>query len=123
MRVGGRVRMIKVSKGCLGQEELAGVASAFEYGYFGHTARVIEFENQIARYLNADHVVAVSSGSAALHLAIDALGIGPGDEVIVPSLTFVGSFQAIRATGATPVACEIFPHTLSIDLEIGRAHV
>jgi perosamine synthetase len=58
-----------------------------------------------------------NTGTSALHLALDALGLGPGDEVIVPSLTFVGSFQAIAATGAAPVACDVVGDTLLLDLE------
>lgn len=109
--------MIKVSRGCLADEELAEVKAAFDYGYFGLAAKVVEFEGQLAQYLGAEHVVAVNTGTSALHLALDALGIGPGDEVLVPSLTFVGSFQAISATGATPVACDVEPDTLLMDME------
>jgi perosamine synthetase len=62
-------------------------------------------------------VVAVSTGTAALHLALLALGVGPGDEVIVPSLTFISCFQMITATGAFPVPCEVYADTLLMDLE------
>jgi len=109
--------MIKVSRGCLGEEELAAVREAFTYGYFGHAYKVIEFEEEIKKYLGAEHVVAVNSGTAALHLTLDALGIGGGDEVITPSLTFVGAYQAISATGAKPVAVDIQPDTLLLDIE------
>ena len=109
--------MIKVSRGCLADEELAEVKAAFDYGYFGLASKVTEFEEQLAKYLGAEHVVAVNTGTSALHLALDALGIGSGDEVIVPSLTFVGSFQAISATGARPVACDVEPDTLLMDME------
>lgn len=109
--------MIKVSKGCLGDDELAGVRQVFEAGYFGHSATVLEFEQALKQYLGAEHVVATSTGTSGLHLAMDALGVGKGDEVIVPSLTFVASFQAIAATGATPVPCDVEPDTLLIDLK------
>jgi perosamine synthetase len=115
--------MIKVSRSCLGNEELAEVRTAFEYGYFGLAAKVTEFENQLAQYLGAEHVIATNTGTSALHLALDALGIGAGDEVIVPSLTFVGSFQAISATGAAPVPCDILPDTLLIDVEDARRRI
>ncbi|HWP49035.1 MAG TPA: DegT/DnrJ/EryC1/StrS aminotransferase family protein [Candidatus Limnocylindrales bacterium] len=108
--------MIKVSKGCLGEEELAAVREAFEYGYFGLASKVIEFEEALKNYLGAKHVIATNTGTAALHLALDALGVGEGDEVIVPSLTFVASFQAIKATGATPVPCDVEYDTLLMDL-------
>lgn len=109
--------MIKVSRGCLGEEELKAVKEAFEYGYFGLAYKVLEFENNLRTYLGTEHVVATCNGTAALHLAIDSLRIGHGDEVIVPSLTFIGSYQAISATGAIPVSCDIYPDTLLIDIE------
>jgi dTDP-4-amino-4,6-dideoxygalactose transaminase len=108
--------MIKVSQGCLAEEELAEVREAFAYGYFGMAHKVFAFEERLKQYLGAAHVVTTSTGTAALHLALAAAGIGPGDEVLVPSLTFVASFQAIRATGAMPVACDIEPETLQLDL-------
>ena len=61
-------------------------------------------------------VACVNSGTAALHTAFAAIGLGPGDEVLVQSLTFVATFQAISATGATPVACEVLPDTVTLDL-------
>ena len=109
--------MIKVSQGCLGEEEVKGVLSAFEYGYFGLAAKVDEFEQELKNYLGASFAIATNSGTNAMHLALDSLGIGKGDEVIVPSLTFVASFQAISATGAKPVACDVLPDTLLIDVE------
>jgi perosamine synthetase len=69
------------------------------------------------------HVIAVNTGTSALHLALDSLGIGPGDEVIVPSLTFVASVQAIIACGAKPVFCEIEEETLNIDVADAFARV
>lgn len=109
--------MIKVSQGCLGEEELVEVREAFAYGYFGHAYKVIEFEKAIGEFLGAKNVVAVNTGTSALHLSIEALRIGIGHEVIVPSLTFAASFQAISATGATPVPCEVYEDTLSINIE------
>ncbi len=110
-------KMIKVSQGCLGKEELAAVKEAFEYGYFGMAYKVLEFEEALRNYLGAKYVITTNNCTSALHLAVDALGIGKGDEVIVPSLTFIGAFQAISATGATPVPVEIYPDTLLIDIE------
>src|SRR5579863_2508462 len=108
--------MIKLSRGCLGEEEVAGVRQVFDTGYFGLSSPVLEFESALKSYLGADQVVATNTGTSALHLALDALGIGKGDEVIVPSLTFVASFQAIALTGAIPVACDVAPETLLMDL-------
>ncbi len=108
--------MIRVSMGCLGEEELAGIREVFSYGYFGLGAQVLQFEEALKQFLGAEHVVAVNTGTAALHIALDALGLGPGDEVITPSLTFAACFQAIAATGARPVPCEVEPDTLLLDL-------
>jgi perosamine synthetase len=108
--------MIKVSQGCLADEELSEVREAFAYGYFGVAHKVFAFEEAIKHYLGAAHLVTTSTGTAALHLALAALDIGSGDEVIVPSLTFVASFQAIRAAGAIPVPCDVEADTFQLDL-------
>ena len=115
--------MIKVSRGCLGEEELAEVREAFDYGYFGLAYKVLEFEEELRKYLGAKYVTATNTGTSALHLALDAVGIREGDEVIVPSLTFVASFQAISATGATPVPCDIYPDTLLMDIDDVRRRI
>src|SRR5258708_7350941 len=95
---------------------MAGVRQGFDAGYFGQGRAVMEFEAELGRYLGAEQVVATNTGTSALHLALDALGIGNGDEVIVPSLTFVASFQAIAATGATAVPCDVTADTLLMDV-------
>ncbi len=77
---------------------------------------VTDFERDIAHYLEADHVVAVSSGSAALHLAVLAAGIGPGDKVLVPSNTFVGTVWGVIYAGATPIFCDVEEATGTIDI-------
>jgi perosamine synthetase len=74
-----------------------------------------EFERCFAEYVGASHAVAVSSGTAGLHLALLALGIGAGDEVIVPSFTFIAAANAIRYVGAVPVFVDIAPATLNMD--------
>ncbi len=115
--------MIRVAFGCLGREELEAVEAVFKDGYFGLSPRVAEFEAALDGYLGCEGSIAVSSGTAALHLALDALGIGPGDEVVVPSLTFVGSFQAVSRTGATPVPCEVDPVTLLMEISDVKARI
>jgi dTDP-4-amino-4,6-dideoxygalactose transaminase len=107
--------VIKVSLAHLGEEELEEVRSAFEYGYFGLAYNVDEFETQVGKYIGAKHVVATNTGTSALHIAMDVLGLQPGDEVIVPSLTFVASFQAITSVGATPIPCDVDADTLCMD--------
>lgn len=110
--------MIKSSRGCCGAEELAQVKEAFEYGYFGLAFKVNEFEAKLGEYLGTDReVVAVNSGTSALHIALDAIGIHEGDEVILPPFTFVATAQAISACGGTPVFCDVDPKTMLIDIE------
>lgn len=76
------------------------------------------FENDLAVFIGDNRqVVCVNTGTAALHLAVQACGIGPGDEVIIPSLTYLASYQAISATGATPVSCDVLLETGTIDPE------
>ena len=109
--------MIKVSRGCCGEEELAQVKEAFEYGYFGLAYKVNEFEEELKKYLGTDReVIAVNTGTSALQIALDAAGITEGDEVILPSFTFVATAQAISQCGGTPVFCEVNKDTMLIDL-------
>lgn len=109
--------MIPVSRPSIGKEELAAVEKVFQTGWLGLGSVVFEFENQIKKLLSAKNVIAVNSGTTALHLALDALGIGEGNEVIVPSLTFAASIQAIIQTGAIPVFCEVSEKDLNIDID------
>ncbi|WP_291273006.1 DegT/DnrJ/EryC1/StrS family aminotransferase [Geothrix sp.] len=97
--------------------------AALEMGWLGMGSYVGQFEEATRTYLEADdrHVVAVSTGHAALHLALLVAGVGPGDEVITPSFNNVADFQAILATGADPVFCDISDDTLCIDLERAEA--
>ncbi len=115
--------MVKLSKGSFGEEELAEIQSAFEYGYLGLGYKVDEFEVELKKYLGSKNVIAVNTGTSALHLSLDVLGIGLGDEVIVPSLTFVASFQAISATGAVPVPCDVSLDTLLMDIEDAQSKI
>lgn len=103
---------MRLSKSCLGKEEIQAVSKILEIGYLGMGAEVQKFEMEISDFLSDEtNVACVNTGTSALQLALQALGIGVGDEVLVPSLTFVASFQAVSATGATPVACDIDPNT------------
>jgi perosamine synthetase len=108
--------LIPVSRPHLGDEELAEVKNVFDSGWLGLGANVLAFENELAEFFHAKHVVCTNTGTTALHLALDALGIKRGDEVIAPSFTFVASAQAITSTGASPVFCDINPDDLNIDV-------
>jgi dTDP-4-amino-4,6-dideoxygalactose transaminase len=87
-------------------------------GWLGMGSYVAQFENAVQNFLGASdrHVAAVSTGHAALHLGLLLAGVGPGDEVITPSFNNIADFQAILATGAEPVFCDIEDSSLCIDL-------
>ena len=114
---------IPVSRPSLGEEELDAVGRVFSTGWLGLGADVLEFEKALGRFLGAPNVLCTSTGTTALHLALDALGIGPGDEVLLPSLTYVASAQAVSATGAWPVFCDVGEGDLNIDVEDARGRV
>jgi len=108
--------MIRLSKSCIGDAEKKAAMAVLDHEFLGMGADVKAFEQEIQAYLETDRqVMCVNTGTAALHLAVQAAGIGLGDEVLVPSLTYVGSYQAISATGATPVSCDVCEDTLTID--------
>ena len=91
----------------VGEREIKAVVETYRSGWLSMGPRTEELEQRFAEYTASEHAVAVSSGTAALHLICLAAGLGPGDEVIVPSLTFVATVNAIRYTGATPVFADI----------------
>ncbi|MDA2936668.1 DegT/DnrJ/EryC1/StrS family aminotransferase [Acidobacteria bacterium AH-259-A15] len=107
--------MIPVQRPSLGEEELNAIGKVFESRWLGMGSTVKEFEEELKRFLGVKHVIAVNTGTSALHLALDAIGVGEGDEVIVPSLTYVASVQAILACGARPVFCDVQADTLNMD--------
>jgi dTDP-4-amino-4,6-dideoxygalactose transaminase len=105
---------IRVSGSSVGNSELSAIASVFERGYLGMGADVLEFEQLLSEYFGRP-VVCVATGTAALQLAVQCIGIQPGDEVLVPSLTYVAAFQAISATGAVPVAVDVMEESMTMD--------
>ena len=107
--------MIRLSKSCLSDTESAAVLAVLHDEYLGMGSYVQSFEEELTSFFDRP-TLCVSSGTAALHLALQALALKPGDEVLVPSLTYVATFQAISASGATPIPCDIDPATLQIDL-------
>lgn len=108
--------MLPVSKPSIGCEELSEIKKVFDTGWLGLGSTVFEFESKLKEYLGAKNVIAVNTGTTALHVALDAFGIAEGDEVIVPSLTFCASIQVITSLKSTPIFCEIDPETLNIDI-------
>jgi dTDP-4-amino-4,6-dideoxygalactose transaminase len=106
----------------LGERELAEVAEVFESGMLTMGPKVREFEAQVARACEVEHALAVSSGTAALHLAVLALGLEPGDEVLVPAYTFPATANVVALSGLKPVLVDVDPETMNIDpskIEIG----
>src|SRR5688572_27458034 len=91
----------------LGAEEAEAAAEAISSGWVAQGPRVAEFEEAVAGRVGAGHGVALSSCTTALHLALVVLGIGPGDEVVVPSLSFIATANAVRYVGATPVFADV----------------
>lgn len=107
---------IVVHRPSIGPAEIEAVTRVCETGWFGMGEFTREFERRLLEIVGVDHVVAVQSGTAALHLALEAVGVGPGDDVVVPSFTFTASVQAILMAGARPIFCEIDQHTLTLDV-------
>ena len=104
--------------------EKRAVLRVLDKEFLGMGTEVMLFESKIKDFLQTEkEVVCVNTGTSALHLTLSALNIGIGDEVLVPSLTYVASYQAISATGARPVSCEINPNTLFIDVEDAKKRV
>src|SRR5438105_9196914 len=110
-----KMPVIPVAKPFLGEEEAAAAREAILSGWVTQGPRVAAFEGQFARYVGAPHACAVSSCTAALHLALHALGVGPGDEVVTVSHSFVATANAIRYCGARPVFVDVDPRTCNMD--------
>jgi perosamine synthetase len=101
----------------VGEEELRAVGEVLRTGFLTMGPRVDEFEAKLARACEVEHCVVVSSGTAALHAALLALGIEPGDEVIVPAYTFPATANVVVLAGATPRLVDVDPRTMNLDLE------
>lgn len=110
--------LIPVFKPLIEQEEINAAVKSLEAGWLGMGASVGQFEKALQSFIGCEdrYVVAVSTGHAALHLAMLLIGLEPGDEVITPSFNNIADFQAILAVGAKPVLCDIREDTLCIDV-------
>ncbi|MCZ7663025.1 MAG: DegT/DnrJ/EryC1/StrS family aminotransferase [Thermoleophilia bacterium] len=99
----------------LGPEEIAEVSAALASGWITTGPRCRRFEEEFARFLGAGHAVAVNSCTAAMHLALEAVGLRPGDEVVLPTYTFTATAEVVAYLGARPVLVDVQPGTLTLD--------
>jgi dTDP-4-amino-4,6-dideoxygalactose transaminase len=110
--------MIPITRLNVGEDEAQAAAEVVRSGWLTAGKRGQEFESAVAAYVGARHGIAVNSCTTALHLALIAAGIGPGDEVICPSFSFIATSNAVLYAGATPVFVDIDPRTYNIDPQL-----
>lgn len=110
--------MIPLSRPLLGEEEIQAVVDVLRSGHLASGPQVAAFEDEFSSFANTTECVAVGSGTAALHLGLLALGVGPGDEVIVPSFTFAASANVVALTGATPIFADVEDAFYSITVDL-----
>ena len=111
----------------LGDAEIDEVVACLRSGWLTTGPRVKRFETAFAEQVGAKHAVAVSSATAALHLAVDALGLRGGDAVLAPTMTFAATAEVVRYMGAVPLLVDCDPVTMNMDLadaerKIGQLH-
>lgn len=109
------ISTIPITRPVLGEEEAAAAREAILSGWVTQGPRVRAFEEAFAAFVGAPHAVAASSCTTALHLCLHAMGVGPGDEVIVPSMSFIASANSVRHAGATPVFAEVDAEFFNLD--------
>jgi perosamine synthetase len=110
-----RTTLLPYGRHAVDDADVAAVVEALRSGWVTTGPRVAAFEQRLAARVGARHAVAVSSGTAALHAAVFAAGLGPGDEAILPPLTFAATANAVCYLGATPVFADVRPDTLNLD--------
>ncbi|WP_222592002.1 DegT/DnrJ/EryC1/StrS family aminotransferase, partial [Oceanithermus desulfurans] len=99
----------------ISEADVQAVAEVVRSGRLALGPKTVAFEQDMAEYIGVKHAVAVSSGTAALHLLVRALNMGPGDEVLVPSFTFAASVNALLYEGAKPVFVDVEPETYNLN--------
>lgn len=118
-----RPTLLPYARQWLDEEDLAAVLAVLGSDWLTTGPKVEEFEQALAAWVGSREAAAVSSGTAALHTAMHAAGIGPGDEVLVPAITFVATANAVVFQGGTPVFVDVAPATLLLDPETAAARV
>ena len=109
------MNMIPAAKPLIGAEEREAVDRVLQSGMLAQGSEVAAFESEFSAIVGNRHCIAVNSGTSGLHMALEALGLDTGDEVIVPSFTFAATANSVALTGATPVFVDIDPQTFNID--------
>jgi perosamine synthetase len=99
----------------IGEEEIAEISEAIRSGWLTTGPKVKEFERGVAAYVGANHAVALNSATAALHLALEAIRVGEGDEVIVPTMTFAATAEVVHYRRAKPVLADCRRETMNMD--------
>jgi dTDP-4-amino-4,6-dideoxygalactose transaminase len=112
-----RETMLGFQPPAIGDEEIAAVAETLRSGWLTTGPRTAELEERFAEYVGAEHVLAVASGTAALHLSLLGLGVGPGDEVVTSPITWPATANVVLHAGATPVFADVRDSDLNIDPE------
>src|SRR5262249_41503525 len=118
---GGPSMSVPLIKPTIGEDEVQAAAAVLRSGWVTQGPEVAAFEREFASYVGAPHACAVSNCTMALHLALLALGVGPGDEVITVSYSFIATANAIRYCGALPVFVDIQPGTFNMDPDLIEA--
>lgn len=115
--------MIPYGRQSIDEDDIKAVVEVLRSDWLTTGPKVAEFERAFAEYVGAEHAVAVSSGTAALHAAMYALEIGPEDEVIVPAMTFASTANSVVFQGGTPIFCDVDPGTLLIDVSSAESKI
>jgi len=111
------IMSINLFEPCFGEEEIEAVSKVLRSKWIGLGPETGKFEKQFAEFIGSPYAIAVNSCTAALDLSLMLANIGPGDEVLIPTMTFVSTAHTVLYRGATPVFCDIDPHSLLIDFK------
>jgi perosamine synthetase len=115
MSIKDKVLTVPFHVAAVGEEEAQAAGDVIRSGWLTMGSRTFEFERRFAEYVGAPQAIAVSTGTAALHLALEAVGVGPGDEILVPTTTFTATGEVVCYLGAKPVLIDVDPTTMNID--------